>query len=210
MEITLQQYPSVKLVRQPRLLKMEITLEQYPSLKAAHKLLKAFPKAIIAGGAPRDIFNGRDFNDVDIFIPISQNWELAECAMKLGQWAAEANKDPVMDPVYRDVGGRVRIGIDNMDICLINLPFENGDVLVQQFDMLASQAWLEPIDTGFEVKATDLFYELNDKKILGIYAKKVSSRDDLIESVNEIFGGSLQLSPEDFSAEIDFDPENPF
>jgi len=61
------------------------------------------------------------------------------------------------------------------------------------FDMVSSQAWLEPVKDGFEVKATDLFYQLNDKKVLGFY-ENVAGSGDHISRVIEKYSDYLAVS----------------
>jgi len=74
--------------------------------------------------------------------------------------------------------------------------------------MVSSQAWLEPVKDGFEVKATDLFYELNGKKVLGLY-ESVTGSAGHIGRIKEKYPDYLPLSlvqpiPDDGFAEIPF------
>jgi len=71
---------------------MKITLKKHPELKPANELLKIFPKAIIAGGVARDLINGKEFKDVDIFIPAPTAFELAKISISICRFAAELKK----------------------------------------------------------------------------------------------------------------------
>ena len=98
----------------------------------------------------------------------------------------------------------VRIGIANLDICILHENF-TAESLVSTFDMVSSQAWLEPVKDGFEVKATDLFYQLNDKKVLGLY-ENVTGSAGHIERIKEKFPGWLSLSLVQPAFPVPFDP----
>ena len=139
---------------------MKINLKKHPELKPANELLKIFPKAIIAGGVARDLINGKEFKDVDVFIAARSTVELAKISF---------------------------------DICILKKHFNNAECLVSTFDMVSSQAWLEPTKDGFEVKATDLFHHFNKKKILGFYAN-VSRGSDHISRIREKYPDYLPLS----------------
>jgi len=172
---------------------MKITLKKHPELKLANELLQVFPGAIIAGGVARDLINGKEFKDVDIFVPSPTAIELARISIRIGRFAVEYKKeDLVLDDAYYMAGRPIRVKIENLDICILNEYF-TAESLVSTFDMVSSQAWLEPVKDGFEVKATDLFYQLNDKKVLGLYAN-VSSGSDHISRIREKYPDYLPLS----------------
>ncbi len=90
------------------------------------------------------------------------------------------------------VNSWVRIGIANLDICILHEDF-NAKSLVSTFDMVSSQAWLEPVKDGFEVKATDLFYELGKKKVLGFF-ENISRGSDHIARIAEKYPEWLPLN----------------
>jgi hypothetical protein len=64
---------------------------------------------------------------------------------------------------------------------------------VKCFDLVSSQAWLEPVKGGFEIQATKLFYELNDRKVLGIY-ENISGNDGHIGRIIEKYPEYLPLN----------------
>ena len=186
---------------------MKITLKEHPGLKLANKLLKKFPGAIIAGGVARDLINGKEFKHVDIFIPASTAAKLTKISFDLGCFATELNEEPSIDDNYFMANSQVRFGIANLDICVPNKHFDNAESLVSTFDMVSSQAWLEPTSDGFEVKATELFYELNKKKVLGFY-ECVAGSSDHIARVKEKYPDYLPLSLA--QPQVDFYEDLPF
>ena len=172
---------------------MKITLKQHPELKLASKLLETIPRAIIAGGVARDLINGKEFKDVDVFIPAPSAVEVSKISIEIGSLAAELKETPIIDGNYHLAKSLVRIGLSNLDICILNGNFGEVANLVSSFDMVSSQAWLEPVKDGFEVKATELFYELNDKKVLGFY-EEVTGSGVHVERVKEKYPDYLPLS----------------
>ncbi len=184
---------------------MKITLKKHPELKLANELLQVFPGAIIAGGVSRDLINGKEFKDVDIFVPSPTAIELARISIRIGRFAVEHKKeDLVLDNTYYMAGRPIRVKIENLDICILNEKF-TAESLVSTFDMVSSQAWLEPVKDGFEVKATDLFYQLNDKKVLGFY-ENVTGSAGHIERIKEKYSGWLPLSLVQPAYTVPFDP----
>ena len=173
---------------------MKITLKKHPELKLAHKLLQVFPDAIIAGGAARDLINGKSFKDVDFFIPAPSPFDLARISISIGRFAADLKKKETLLEDSYDIatGGPIRISIENLDICILHESF-TAEKLVSTFDMVSSQAWLEPLKDGFEAAATELFYELNKKKVLGLY-EDLSGSAGHIERVKEKYPDYLPLS----------------
>ncbi len=170
---------------------MKITLKKHPELKPANELLKIFPKAIIAGGVARDLINGKGFKSVDIFIFARTDVELAKISFEIANLVID--EKPSFDENYYMANSLIRIGIANLDICLHTVKFGNAEELVSTFDMILSQAWLEPTNDGFEVKATDLFHHFNKRKILGFYAN-VSRGSDHISRIREKYPDYLPLS----------------
>jgi hypothetical protein len=172
---------------------MKITLNEYPELKAANELLKAIPSAVIAGGVARDLINGKEFEDVDIFIPALTEVELSEISIEIGCFATELKEKPRMEDVYVMSKSIYRVRLSNLDICILYKSVSSTESLISSFDMVSSQAWLEPIEDGFEVKATDLFYELNNKKVLGFY-EEVAGDKRHIERIKGKYPDYLPLS----------------
>ena len=174
---------------------MKITLKKHPELKLAHKLLQLFPDAIIAGGVARDLINGKSFKDVDFFIPAPSSFDLARISISIGRFADELKKEETLlkDSYGIATCGPVRISIENLDICILHENFTTAESLVSTFDMVSSQAWLEPVKDGFEAAATELFYELNKKKVLGLY-EDVSGSAGHIERIKEKYPDYLPLS----------------
>ena len=183
---------------------MKIILKKHPELKLANELLKIFPGAIIAGGVARDLINGKEFKDVDIFIPAVAPVELTRISFDIGCFAAELKEKPTFDENYYMANSWVRIGIANLDICILHEDF-NAKSLVSTFDMVSSQAWLEPVKDGFEVKATDLFYALSKKKVLGFY-ENISRGSDHIARIIEKYPEWLPLSLVQPAIPVPFDP----
>ena len=206
---------------------MKITLKKHPELKLAHDFLQAFPKAIIAGGAARDLINGKPVQDVDIFVtPLSSGELFASSldtqicineptvvgislvAMEVGCFATKINEKPTFTECYYRTNTIIRIGFANLDICILSNSDDINKLMVS-FDMVSSQAWLEPTENGFETKATDLFHKLNDKKVLGFY-ENVSGSTGHIERIKEKYPDWLPLSLVQPQPECPFDPECPF
>ena len=181
---------------------MKITLKKHPELKLANELLKIFPKAIIAGGAARDLINGKGFKSVDIFIFARTDVELAKISFEIANLVID--EKPSFDENYYMANSLIRIGIANLDICLHTVKFGNAEELVSTFDMVLSQAWLEPTKEGFEVKATDLFHHFNKKKILGFY-ENVSRGSDHISRIREKYPDYWALSLVQPAPNNDFD-----
>ena len=172
---------------------MKITLKKHPELKLANKLIKKFPGAIIAGGVARDLINGKEFKQVDIFIPASTVAKLTKISFDLGCFATELNEESSIHDINFMANSQACFGIANLDICIAHKHFDNAESLVSTFNMVSSQAWLEPTKDGFEVKATDFFHELNNKKILGFY-EGVSLGSDHIVRIIEKYPDYLKLS----------------
>ena len=172
---------------------MKITLKKYPELKWAYKLLKVFSKAIIAGGVPRDLINGRDYEDVDIFIPAPTFMEQSKISMAIGYLAKELKVEPCFNDYYQMPNSIICIEIGNLDICILSQHFSDEGSLVATFDMVSSQAWLEPVKGGFDVKASDLFHELNDKKVLGFYTRAPDDGSH-VERIKKKYPDYLPLS----------------
>ena len=157
---------------------MLISIKDYPQFALAHQLLHEFDGAIIAGGLPRDMLTGKEYGDIDIFMPIQSKPYLVEFALKAAKFAHERNLT-IEPKTYCFFGNeiviRLRIG-ENIDLCFIEgYPTEFKDAkqpprsLFDNFDFVCCQAWMERTEDGFIAHSTELFKNLNDRKILGFY-----------------------------------------
>jgi hypothetical protein len=158
---------------------MNILLKEYPALTTAHKLLKELDSSVIAGGLPRDLLTGKEYTDIDIFVPVLSKPHLVELTIKATRFASEHNLTIDVADYYAyglDVV-RVRLG-ENIDLC-----FMSGDTskraekeaptnLFSHFDFVCCQAWMERTEDGFIAHATELFKNLNERKVLGFYPHK--------------------------------------
>ncbi|MCU7833699.1 MAG: hypothetical protein KZQ83_00490 [gamma proteobacterium symbiont of Taylorina sp.] len=172
---------------------MKITLEQHPELKLAHEFIKKFPDAVIAGGVARDLLCNRESNDIDIFMSVSSDIEKINYGIHMGRFFSEKGFDGYETRDHYGFDGHLmQINVGNLDICLMTKDFSKTE-LIDSFDMVSSHAWMEPTDDGFEVKATDLFQKLNDKRILGIYRKKADFREDHIQRICDKYSDYLPL-----------------
>jgi hypothetical protein len=157
---------------------MNITLKEYPQFATAHELLKELDGAVIAGGCPRDLLNGKPYSDIDIFVRIySDQQDLVEKTLKVAKFAHDRNLT-IEPKTYYFFGNsiviRLRIG-DNIDVCFmlcIGPAWSNKQPpihLLDNFDFVCCQAWMERTEEGFIAHSTELFKALNDRKILGFY-----------------------------------------
>lgn len=166
-----------------------IYLKGHPKLKVAHEFVTKYPDAIIAGGVARDILLGREYNDIDIFVP-----ELltASASENLHGDIRSMEDCIVHNDTYTGYGARYIVG--DLDICI--LPREDMTSikrLVEQFDMVPSQAWLEPTHDGFNVKATELFHQMNARKVLGYYPGLVKQPSDHLSRIMRTFSSDYLL-----------------
>jgi len=163
---------------------MKIKLEGHPKLKAAHKLVTKYPDAIIAGGVARDILLGVEYNDIDIFIPfpLTPSAIASLCDELLVMDGCAVHED-----TYTGCGRRYIAG--DLDICILpRAKMTSIEGLVEGFDMVMSQAWLEPTKDGFSVHCTDLFSEMQDRKVIGYYPDLVLEQSNHVVRIAERFG----------------------
>jgi len=164
---------------------MFIDIKKYPELKLAHLFVVKFPKAAIAGGVARDLLNKKKFKDVDIFIPASGIKTLATTAIEIYKFCQKNNIEIEVTEEYFGLNNIVRMKAGNIDICILDELSIDIDELLNKFDMVASQAWLEVQEDNFIAKASNLFHLLNDRKVLGLYSSRCSGRNYHIESINQ-------------------------
>jgi len=177
-------------------------MKDYPQLAMAHQLLKEFDGAIIAGGLPRDLLTGREYGDIDLFVPIhSEHQHLVEQTLKAAKFAYYRNLS-IEPKTYYFLGNapviRLRIG-DNIDVCFVpGHASEWSDkkppmALFNEFDFVCCQAWLERTEDGFIAHSTELFKTLNDPKILGFYPNRGYLKSDHAEKILAKYPDYLML-----------------
>ena len=162
---------------------MQFDLNEHPELKLAHALVSNMQNCVIAGGAPRDLINNKPLADVDIFIGVSCHGELLERADYVmtyfkendveykihdGYWGAADANEPI-EIMARITGANIDVCFVKTMACANAVEEITAETLFEQFDLVSSEAWLEKTDDGFNAYATELFHELNDRKVLGYY-----------------------------------------
>ncbi len=166
---------------------MLISLKDYPQFATAHQLVAEFNGAVIAGGLPRDLLTGKEYRDVDIFIPTQSTEHLVEMTIQAAKFANE-NGMNISVAGYETYGSniiRIRLEDGLMNIGDIDLCFAPGHscgherddtnmpaTLLSTFDFVCCQAWMQRTEEGFIAHATPLFHELNERKVLGFYPHK--------------------------------------
>lgn len=164
---------------------MFISLKDYPQFATAHQLVKEFDGAVIAGGAPRDLLTGKELGDIDIFIPTLSTPHLVEMTLQAAAMATEhgLSIEVAGYEAYGDEIIRLRLG-EIIDLCFMAGGYAEADEiqtptdLFTKFDFVCCQAWLQCTDDGFVAHATELFHELNERKILGFYPHKGSLKSN--------------------------------
>jgi hypothetical protein len=152
-----------------------LKLKDHPKLKEAHEFVTNFPDAIIAGGVARDILLDKEYDDIDIFVP-----------------------DPlVTKAAYRLYGATFNISKDKasaLDIKILpRSEMLSVEGLIEQFDLVMNQAWLEPCWGGFEVYSTDLFDSLYEAGLFGYYPNRVTLSSEHVKSVYNSFKDEYEL-----------------
>jgi len=148
---------------------------------------------IIAGGAARDLILSKPLNDIDIFLYIqSSPFYLADFVLVAQRICMGLGLDIKIEQ-HTYGTGVLRLKAGNLDICLVSRVFTGGEDLVRRFDMVHSQAWLEWTPAGFAMFATELFQQLNERKILGFYPENAYQSSDHIERIAAQFPDYLPL-----------------
>jgi len=172
----------------------EIKLKDYPELKAAHKFVSEINRAVIAGGVARDILlKGKlsEGSDIDIFI--GQYGERSQLLLDIFNVCKDLKIKPSIVESYSQLSGeRIRAG--NLDIILVGYMEDGVAGILSRFDMVSSQAWLVPIIGGFEVCATDLFFELKKRKVLGYYPELCLMPSGHVDHIVEQFPDYMKLA----------------
>lgn len=170
-----------------------IKLCDHPKLELAHKVLQEIPNAIIAGDTARDILLGNDYGNITIYVPITNEIEASAHGILLGRLLQYHGIDWLVCP-YEYKSDFIVAGyeVENLNILFV---FEGGvaEEIIRQFNIVMSEAWMTEIDDGFELHATDLFYELNERKILGYYHKIPLYEENELEQLVENFPGYMKL-----------------
>ena len=187
---------------------MIILNEKHPALKLAHTFTTGFSGAIIAGGVARDLFNDRSFSVIDIFIQHGNKVEEYEQIMAVTKFCCENKLCFEYCSDYNELNNCFSIkasDLNNVDVklefsfmykSLLKLPAEK---FVKTFDMVSSEAWLEPMEGGFNIGTTERFEELNERKILGIYYSKIEGYYSHINTVAKKYPDYITLGLEELA-----------
>jgi len=187
-------------------------ISESPALIQACEFVKHFPTALVAGGVARDIILGQEFNDVDIFIRGGRDdSENAKLILDIQRQCQAMSLDlKVQDACYPR--SEVRLTAGFLDICIIR--FRQGKTtpkLVETFDMVASQAWLEFKGDVAVAHSTKLFKEFNEHKILGYYPPQMGPSFDHVDRIFARYPDYLKVALMQSSGnDTDFDNDIPF
>jgi len=183
-----------------------------PALIQACEFVKHFPTALVAGGVARDIILGQEFNDVDIFIRGGRDdIENAKLILDIQRQCQAMSLDlKVQDACYPR--SEVRLTAGFLDICIIHNDTTVPEKLVETFDMVASQAWLEFKGEVAVTHSTKLFKEFNEHKVLGYYPSQVKHPSDHVDRIFARYPDYLPLALEKRVRmdKSDFDDDIPF
>ena len=185
-------------------------ISESPALIQACEFVKHFPTALVAGGVARDIILGQEFNDVDIFIQGGRDAsENAKLILDIQRQCQAMSLDlKVQDACYPR--SEVRLTAGFLDICIITHR-ETTPELVETFDMVASQAWLEFKGEVAVTHSTKLFREFNEHKVLGYYPSQVKHPSDHVDRIFARYPDYLRVALMQPSGnDTDFDNDLPF
>jgi len=182
-------------------------ISESPALIQACEFVKHFPAALVAGGVARDIILGQEFNDVDIFIRSGRDAsENAKLILDIQRQCQAMRLDLKVQETYYP-RSEVRLTAGFLDICIIT-HWGTTPELVESFDMVASQAWLEFKDDVVVVKSTKLFREFNEHKVLGYYPSQVKYPSDHVDRIFARYPDYLKVAlTQPSSNDTDFDEE---
>lgn len=179
-----------------------ITLQEINSkeLNIAHQLITMIEGGVIAGGLPRDLLNGTGSNDIDLFIPVDNSFDLTGAVNAIARHCMNEGIQLNHDRKHEYPGymGRLHIrgelvsegGLDIIFIDDFGEPFN----LASNFDNTLSQAWMLPNETGFDIYASELFQELNERKIIGIIHKYIDDDGAHVERVRARYPNYFALN----------------
>ena len=166
-------------------------------MKIAHKFVDKIPRAVIAGGVARDILiNGELSGESDIDIFIGEEESKSNMPRRLLDIFNVCNdlkiKPEIVDSYSELCGVRMKAGV--LDISLVGYMANGIDDIISKFDMVSSQAWLVPIPEGFEVCCTDLFTQLNKRKVLGYFPTLLMQPSIHIDRIADRFPKHILLA----------------
>ena len=174
---------------------MIIKLKDYPQLKIAHKFvteLQKCTKTYIVDRAPRDILTGKEIKVVDIFIHYLFVKNLGAILIKIIRLCDQLDLElEVNESVFNlDV---VQLKAGNLNICIKN-GFDSPERIYENSGLVSSQAWMLPVKKGFTVHASNLFHQLDEKKILGWYPEILRNDTEYIDRVQEKYPDHFPLA----------------
>jgi len=187
-------------------------ISESPSLAQACEFLKNFPTALVAGGVARDIILGQDFNDVDIYMesgscPSERAKQILNIQRECQALGLEIEVKDSYYP-YSEVG----LTAGFLDICIIHNDTTVPEKLVETFDMVASQAWLEFKGDVAVAHSTKLFKEFNEHKVLGYYPSLVNPASNHTDRIFARYPDYLRVAliqhssdADDFNDDVDED-----
>ena len=187
-------------------------ISESPALIQACEFVKHFPTALVAGGVARDIILGQEFNDVDIFLRNGRDAsEAAKLILDIQRQCQTMNLDLRVQDTYCP-RSEIRLTAGFLDICIISLTHrEITPELVESFDMVASQAWLEFKGDVVVAHSTKLFKEFNEHKVLGYYPSLVKPSSDHAARIFARYPDYLKVALTQPSVNnTDFDEDLPF
>ena len=191
--------------------KSTMKISESPALIQACEFVKHFPTAQVAGGVARDIILGQEFNDVDIFLesgccPSERAKQILNIQHECQVLGLEIE---IQDTYYPYTDVRLTAGF--LDICIIQNDTTVPEKLVEGFDMVASQAWLEFKDEMVVAHSSKLFKEFNEHKVLGYYPSQVKHPSDHVARIFARYPDYLKVALMQSSGnDTDFDNDIPF
>jgi hypothetical protein len=131
--------------------------------------------AYICGGAPRDIFLGRNPKDFDIFVPVTPD-QVEPTAKRIQRWwhgrfgdllPNYAGKDAGYSHMREEVLGTMKSKDGNIDVVFVDAKFGvTPEAIVSKFDNSMSMTWVTP---NGQIDHTSLFgYSVKQKVLIAI------------------------------------------
>lgn len=177
-----------------------IPATHHENLARIHPFLLQNKSVVVAGGCARDIVLGdQPFKDIDVFVPCDDIEELIANVAKVTLFCS--NNSISMQQIsgsYAEIGAECDLRVIGLikagGLDFVFMPkFRNPMTLVDAFDTVVNQAWLQVTEKGFDVMTTKLFQELHNRKILGIFPAKTGDRTGHAERMLERFPDFLPL-----------------
>lgn len=179
---------------------MEIEIQKNVAKEVLSKLQLVDMWAMLAGGACRDWYLGKEASDLDFYVHYSNKypqWALCEqfgkllnCEIKVVGKKGE-KLDPKSEVVYTQdpnidiVLGGIKDGID-IQIIIINSPYFN----VGNFCFDICQAYTLNVD---EIKITGKFEEAVNHKVIRITGEFYSQKDAYVKKIKTKFPDYLHI-----------------